>query len=91
MYFEALLLPNDPVVADTRMDGWFMMESPLPTTVVCLVYVWLVKVAGPRFMKDRQPYQLKNLIIVYNFLQVLFSMFIFYEMPLPALLIINIT
>ncbi|KAG6446370.1 elongation of very long chain fatty acids protein AAEL008004 isoform X3 [Manduca sexta] len=65
---------------DPRTNPWFLMSSPLPTLLICLSYVYLVKVVGPRFMENRKPYELKNLLIVYNFIQVLFSAWLFYEM-----------
>lgn len=30
-------------------------------------------------MENRKPYELKNVLIVYNFLQVIFSAWLFYE------------
>ncbi|XP_072940877.1 very long chain fatty acid elongase AAEL008004-like isoform X3 [Epargyreus clarus] len=65
---------------DPRTNPWFLMSSPLPTLIICLSYVYLVKVLGPRFMENRKPYELKNVLIIYNFLQVLFSVWLFYEM-----------
>ena len=32
-----------------------------------------------RLMKDREPYELKNILLVYNFSQVLFSFWMFME------------
>ncbi|CAH0407825.1 unnamed protein product [Chilo suppressalis] len=64
---------------DPRTNPWFLMSSPLPTLIICLSYVYLVKVLGPRFMQNRKPYELKNVLIVYNLLQVLFSAWLFYE------------
>ncbi|KAK7603572.1 hypothetical protein V9T40_003571 [Parthenolecanium corni] len=46
---------------------------------ICLTYVLIVKVIGPKFMENRKPYVLRKTLIVYNFLQVLFSMWLFYE------------
>jgi len=64
---------------DPRTKEWPMMSGPFPTLLVCLSYVFLVKVLGPRFMENRKPFQLKNTLIVYNLFQVLFSMWLFYE------------
>ncbi|CAH0728836.1 unnamed protein product, partial [Brenthis ino] len=64
---------------DPRTNPWFLMSSPFPTLLICLSYIYLVKVLGPRFMENRKPYELKNVLIVYNFLQVLFSAWLFYE------------
>ncbi|CAH2075390.1 unnamed protein product, partial [Iphiclides podalirius] len=64
---------------DPRTNPWFLMSSPFPTLLICLSYVFLVKVLGPRFMENRKPYELKNVLIAYNFLQVIFSAWLFYE------------
>uniref|UniRef100_A0A182PLE4 Elongation of very long chain fatty acids protein n=1 Tax=Anopheles epiroticus TaxID=199890 RepID=A0A182PLE4_9DIPT len=64
---------------DPRTKDWPLMSSPLPTLALCLGYVYLVKVLGPRLMENRKPFQLKNTLIVYNFVQVVFSAWLFYE------------
>jgi len=62
---------------DERMDGLPMLSSPLPTLLICLAYVYLVKVAGPKFMEHREPYNLKTFLVIYNAFQVAFSTYIF--------------
>jgi len=73
-YFDILENKRDP-----RVDNWLLMSSPWPTMSICLSYVYLVKVLGPKFMKNRKPYELRGVLIVYNALQVLFSTWLFYE------------
>ena len=71
---------------DVRTDGWLLMDSPFPTTVICLCYVYLVKSLGPKLMRDRQPFELKKAILVYNAIQVIFSSVIVYKVKwLPFL------
>ncbi|CAH1707654.1 elongation of very long chain fatty acids protein-like [Aphis gossypii] len=70
-------LMND--YSDKRVKDWFLMSSPLPTMTMCLSYAFIVKVLGPRLMRDRKPFQLRKTLIVYNLLQVIFSTWIFYE------------
>ncbi|XP_049781490.1 elongation of very long chain fatty acids protein AAEL008004 isoform X3 [Schistocerca cancellata] len=65
---------------DPRTSKWFLMSSPFPTAAICLTYVYIVKVLGPRLMENRKPFELKNLLIAYNFFQVIFSAWLFYEM-----------
>ncbi|KAG5675221.1 hypothetical protein PVAND_005145 [Polypedilum vanderplanki] len=65
--------------SDQRTTNWMLMSSPIPTVIICLSYVYIVKVLGPRFMQDRKPFKLRKIIIVYNFLQVLFSLYLFLE------------
>ncbi|CAB0012652.1 unnamed protein product [Nesidiocoris tenuis] len=64
---------------DPRTRNWPLMSSPFPTLLICLSYVYLVKVVGPKFMENRKPFQLKNVLIVYNAAQVVFSAWLFYE------------
>ncbi|XP_050536843.1 elongation of very long chain fatty acids protein-like [Daktulosphaira vitifoliae] len=70
-------LMND--YSDPRVKDWFLMSSPLPTLITCLSYAFIVKVLGPRLMRDRKPFQLRKTLIIYNFLQVIFSAWIFWE------------
>lgn len=65
--------------ADPRVDVYPLMSSPFPTLAVCLTYMLIVKKLGPAFMASRAPYKLRIPIIVYNFLQVVFSTWLFYE------------
>ncbi|XP_045112153.1 elongation of very long chain fatty acids protein AAEL008004-like isoform X4 [Portunus trituberculatus] len=65
---------------DPRVDGWLFMDSPWPTFFLCISYVLLVKVIGPRCMKDRPPFDLRRLLVFYNAAQVVFSTWLFYEM-----------
>ncbi|KAG0729944.1 Elongation of very long chain fatty acids protein AAEL008004 [Chionoecetes opilio] len=62
-----------------RVDGWFLMDSPWPTFFFCISYVLLVKVIGPRYMKNRPPFDLRRLLVYYNASQVIFSTWLFYE------------
>ncbi|XP_034946113.1 elongation of very long chain fatty acids protein AAEL008004-like isoform X2 [Chelonus insularis] len=65
--------------ADQRTTNWFLMHSPFPTLFICLTYVYIVKVLGPKWMENRKPFQLKKVLIVYNLFQVLFSTWMFRE------------
>lgn len=55
------------------------MSSPIPTILICLTYVYIVKVLGPKLMANRKPFVLREVLIVYNLFQVLFSAWLFYE------------
>uniref|UniRef100_A0A1B6D8X5 Elongation of very long chain fatty acids protein n=1 Tax=Clastoptera arizonana TaxID=38151 RepID=A0A1B6D8X5_9HEMI len=65
--------------SDPRVNGWAMMSSPFPTLGICLFYAYFSKVLGPRLMENRKPFDLRNILIVYNLIQTLFSTWIFYE------------
>ncbi|CAH1375208.1 hypothetical protein MTP99_016650 [Tenebrio molitor] len=64
---------------DPRTSSWPLMSSPLPTLAVCLVYIFLVKLVGPKLMQNRKSFNLREVLIGYNFFQVAFSSWLFYE------------
>lgn len=54
------------------------MDNPLPTLTIStlyLLFLWL----GPKYMKNREPFQLRKILIVYNFGMVILNAFIFKE------------
>ena len=67
------------MVVDPRSDGLFMMASLWPSVTICLSYVVLVTIIGPRLMKGRKPLDIKNLMVGYNFTMVTFCGYIMYE------------
>ncbi len=65
---------------DQRLDGWFMMDSPVPTVALSASYVLFVTVIGPRMMRDRKPFEnLKMYMQVYNVVSVAISAYIMIE------------
>merc|ERR1712088_1305671 len=62
---------------DPRVDDWLFMSSPWPVLALCAVYYYIVRFAGPAFMKDRPPYDIQKLMIAYNFFQTLLSLWVF--------------
>lgn len=65
--------------SDPRVHDWAMMASPWPTLACCLGYAYFSTVLGPALMANRKPFKLRNILIVYNLIQTLFSTWIFYE------------
>ncbi|KAH8025901.1 hypothetical protein HPB51_014096 [Rhipicephalus microplus] len=54
--------PQDP-----RTAHWYFLGNKTLITLLIVSYVYIVKVGGPRFMKNRKPYDgIKPLIILYN-------------------------
>ncbi|KAF5281629.1 hypothetical protein FQR65_LT02949 [Abscondita terminalis] len=66
-------------VTDPRTEDWLLVGSPGPLITILVTYLYFCISAGPRYMKDRKPYELKNTILVYNVVQVLMSVFLVYE------------
>lgn len=64
---------------DPRVKDWPLMSGPGPTLAICLTYAFVVKYLGPKLMEMRKPFQLRKTLIIYNFLQVVFSIWLFGE------------
>lgn len=66
-------------LADPRTNDWPLIKSPVPGLTIIGLYLYFVNSWGPRYMKDRKPYQFKNTLIIYNFIQVIISFYLFFE------------
>ncbi|KAM3962407.1 very long chain fatty acid elongase 7 isoform 1-T2 [Aphomia sociella] len=65
--------------ADPRVKDWPMMSSPWPTLAICICYAYGCKKLGPKIMANRKPFEFRGVLVVYNLIQTLFSIWIFYE------------
>ncbi|XP_016916379.1 elongation of very long chain fatty acids protein 7-like [Apis cerana] len=74
LYKDIMENKSHPITKD-----WFLISGPGPVTMIIVSYLYFSLSAGPRYMKDKKPYELRIPMIVYNFIQVLFSIYIFYE------------
>ncbi|XP_023015132.1 very long chain fatty acid elongase AAEL008004 [Leptinotarsa decemlineata] len=66
--------------ADPRVKHWTLMGSPVPTLVIIAIYLALILVILPAYMKNRKPFNLKTTIKCYNVFQILSCIFIIYTM-----------
>ncbi|KAK0166809.1 hypothetical protein PV327_004292 [Microctonus hyperodae] len=64
---------------DPRTSDWFLVTGPGPLLMIVVSYVYFSIYAGPRYMRDKKPYSLKNILIAYNFVQVVLSCILVYE------------
>jgi hypothetical protein len=64
--------------SDPRTTNWFMMSSPIPSALICILYVLLVNV-GKNIMKNKEPFKINNILIFYNFCMVVLSGYMVYE------------
>lgn len=55
------------------------MHSPIPTVIMVLIYLYVVIFLGPRVMANKKPFKLREILIGYNGFQVLFSLYMLYE------------
>ncbi|KFB34999.1 AGAP003195-PA-like protein [Anopheles sinensis] len=72
VYQEFLIDRRDMRSAHLPLAG-----SPWPLATLLATYLYVVLYAGPRFMAHRKPFDLRNVIRVYNIVQVLINSVIF--------------
>ncbi|CAB3228023.1 unnamed protein product [Arctia plantaginis] len=60
------------------VDNWPLMSSPFPMLTFTASYLLFVLKYGRVYMKNREPYNLKNVIVLYNILQVIASAYLVY-------------
>ncbi|KAL4630094.1 elongation of very long chain fatty acids protein 7 [Arapaima gigas] len=65
--------------ADPRTSNWLLMSNPVPQTIIIASYIYFVWSLGPRLMENRKPFDLKQVLIVYNFSLVGLSLYMCYE------------
>ena len=56
------------------MNDWPLAATPIPTILLTSLYVFFSVYLGPRLMRNRPAYNLKYVLIVYNLVQTVFSM-----------------
>lgn len=69
---------------DARVQDWMWMDTPFKTAAIMLIYMILLR-AITSYMKDKKPFNLKGLLIVYNSVQVVGSFYVFYEILAVAI------
>ena len=70
---------------DYRTTDWFLMGSSSTVIIMGAIYILFSTVWGPKFMKNREPYNLKGIIKLYNCLQVILSAWMFFEVYLSII------
>ncbi|KAK1171634.1 elongation of very long chain fatty acids protein 5-like [Acipenser oxyrinchus oxyrinchus] len=68
---------------DTRVRGWFLLANFLPTFVLTLLYLSIVWI-GPKYMKNKEPFSCRRVLVVYNIGLTLLSFYMFYELVTGA-------
>ncbi|XP_015185206.1 PREDICTED: elongation of very long chain fatty acids protein 7-like [Polistes dominula] len=66
-------------LSDPRTRDWFMISSPVPGLSILIGYHYFIRSWGPKYMEHRKPFQIKNILVIYNFMQVLLSIWMFWE------------
>ncbi|XP_032221888.2 elongation of very long chain fatty acids protein 4 isoform X1 [Nematostella vectensis] len=65
-------------VGDPRLHEWPLIATPWPCLSLMAMYLFIVKV-GPKFMENRKAWDLRGVLVVYNFALVLLSAYMVYE------------
>lgn len=68
--------------SDQRTRSWFLVAKPYQGLTLLGLYLMLVLKWGPQWMKDRKPFNLDKIMIVYNILQVVCNAYLFYAVSL---------
>jgi len=64
---------------DPRLKHYPLMQTPWSTLALIALYLYVVKILGPNLMRDRKPFNLKGIMVVYIFLMVAASGWMFFE------------
>lgn len=60
------------LISDKRF-AYLPFQSPIHIAIVVIIYLYFVLKVGPKFMEKRRPYKIDRILLLYNFLQVLFN------------------
>ncbi|XP_005189663.3 elongation of very long chain fatty acids protein AAEL008004 [Musca domestica] len=76
-YLYGLLAQQYADHADPRVKDWPLVYSPvIPVSIIALYLLFVLKY-GPKWMENRQPFELKNIMRVYNVIQVIANLVLF--------------
>ncbi|XP_065212276.1 very long chain fatty acid elongase 4-like isoform X2 [Planococcus citri] len=64
------------LLASKEVDKWFLMESPWPVLSIVLSYLLFVIKVGPEVMKNRKPFNIKTIMLIYNLYQTISNAYI---------------
>lgn len=70
---------------DPRVETWLFVKTPFIPLIILFVYIQILYI-GKTMMKNREAFELRTFLYVYNFLQVVVSFYIFYELLATAIL-----
>lgn len=78
-YFYGQINMGWVMTPDPRQNTWLLMQTPVTTLFLSMVFIFFVTVLGPRMMRGRPPMKgLKKLMIAYNVAQIIMSTWVFY-------------
>ncbi|KAL1490972.1 hypothetical protein ABEB36_011639 [Hypothenemus hampei] len=63
---------------DPRVSHFPLMDSPFPVIIIIFFWFKFILQWGPNYMKTRPPMELKQLMIVYNIIQIVVNTYLFF-------------
>uniref|UniRef100_A0A672QR43 Elongation of very long chain fatty acids protein n=1 Tax=Sinocyclocheilus grahami TaxID=75366 RepID=A0A672QR43_SINGR len=64
---------------NTRVRGWLLLDSYTPTFLLTITYLLTIYL-GTKYMKNRPPYSLKHVLLLYNFSLTMLSLYMLVEL-----------
>jgi len=64
------------IKSDSTIDSWLLVSSPWPICIILILYLTFVLKLGPKLMKNREPINIKYIILFYNLMQTIFNSYI---------------
>ncbi|KAL5243377.1 hypothetical protein ACI65C_010787 [Semiaphis heraclei] len=62
--------------SDKTIDSWLFVNSPWPVCSILALYLTFVFKLGPKLMKNREPMNIKYMVLLYNLMQTVFNSYI---------------
>ncbi|XP_031639666.1 elongation of very long chain fatty acids protein 4-like [Contarinia nasturtii] len=71
-------------LSDSRTKGMLFVDSPFPTLAITLGYLLTVWI-GPRIMRNRKPFELKQTLLTYNLAMSVLNFYIAFELLVASI------
>lgn len=73
--------------SDKRSKEYFLIQNPFHVAFISFAYIYFVQKLGPHLMKNREPFQLKTVMIIYNIVQIVANFSLFSLVCIPKLVL----
>ncbi|CAF2064173.1 unnamed protein product [Rotaria magnacalcarata] len=72
------LFATIPQNGDIRVKDWPLMQSVIPTVLIIVAYIFFI-IFGRKWMKNKNAFELRDFMLVYNIVKVILCIYITYE------------
>nr|CAD7589858.1 unnamed protein product [Timema genevievae] len=66
-------------MVNPRTIDWFLVRNPIYLLIILMTYLYFIQYLGPKLMKDRNPFDLSRLIMIFNVTQIVYNVWMFNE------------